>query len=79
MPIVSSVFAQTLGHDLVAVQPMTQPNLFYLDPLYQPVEELTVYGDGSWSLGNTFDSVIGVRTHLKKHKFSKSIIGRSRP
>tara|TARA_R110000751_G_scaffold37156_3_gene90317 strand:- start:210 stop:620 length:411 start_codon:yes stop_codon:yes gene_type:complete len=55
--------------DLVLVQPMNVPqgNLFYFDYNYGPMEEPMVYDDGSWSMGNTFDGVIGIKSEIKPH------------
>jgi len=54
--------------DLVLVQPMNVPqgNLFYN---YGPMEEPMVYDDGSWSMGNTFEGVIGIKSEIKPHTF----------
>ena len=59
----------TIDQDLVAIQPMDAPqgNLFYLDYNYGPIEEPVVYDDGSWSMGNTFDGVIGIKSEIKQH------------
>lgn len=58
----------TLAQDLVAVHPMApQGNLFYLDYNYGPVEEPIVYDDGSWSMSNTFEGVIGIKSEIKQH------------
>ena len=56
-----------IAQDLVPVQPMDAPqgNLFYL--VYDPIEEPVVYDDGSWSMGNTFDGVIGIKSEIKPH------------
>ncbi len=58
-----------IAQDLVPVQPMDAPqgNLFYLDYNYGPIEEPVVYDDGSWSMGNTFDGVIGIKSEIKQH------------
>jgi len=55
--------------DLALVQPMNVPqdNLFYFDYNYGPMEEPMVYDDGSWSMGNTFDGVIGIKSEIKPH------------
>ena len=42
-------------------------NLFYFDYNYGPIEEPVVYDDGSWSMGNTFDGVIGIKSEIKPH------------
>lgn len=58
----------TLAQDLVAVHPMApQGNLFYFDYNYGPVEEPIVYDDGSWSMSNTFEGVIGIKSEIKQH------------
>ena len=58
-----------ITQDLVPVQPMDAPqgNLFYFDYNYGPIEEPVVYDDGSWSMGNTFDGVIGIKSEIKQH------------
>jgi len=58
-----------IAQDLVAIQPMDAPqgNLFYFDYNYGPIEEPVVYDDGSWSMGNTFDGVIGIKSEIKQH------------
>ena len=55
--------------DLALVQPMNVPqdNLFYFDYNYGPMEEPMVYDDGSWSMGNTFEGVIGIKSEIKQH------------
>jgi len=57
----------TIAQDLVTVQPMgmSEGRLFYFDPQLAEIEHPTVYNDGSWSLGNTFESIIGVKMELK--------------
>lgn len=59
----------TISQDLVAVPPMDAPqgNLFYFDYNYGPVEEPIVYDDGSWSMSNTFEGVIGIKSEIKQH------------
>jgi hypothetical protein len=61
--------ANTIAQDLVAIQPMDAPqgNLFYFDYNYGPIEEPVVYDDGSWSMGNTFEGVIGIKSEIKQH------------
>ena len=55
--------------DLMTVQPMDAPqgNLFYFDYNYGPMEEPIVYEDGSWSMSNTFEGVIGIKSEIKHH------------
>ena len=55
--------------DLALVHPMNVPqdNLFYFDYNYGPVEEPIVYDDGSWSMSNTFEGVIGIKSEIKQH------------
>lgn len=57
----------TIAQDLVPVQPMGIPEvrLFYFEPQLAAIEHPTVYDDGSWSLGNTFESIIGIKMELK--------------
>lgn len=59
----------TLAQDLVAIQPMDAPqgNLFYFDYNYGPMEEPIVYDDGSWSMDNIFEGVIGIKSEIKQH------------
>jgi len=59
----------TIAQDLIPVQPMDAPqgNLMYLDYNYGPMEEPVVYDDGSWSMSNTFDGVIGIKSEIKPH------------
>lgn len=59
----------TISQDLVAVPSMDAPqgNLFYFDYNYGPVEEPIVYDDGSWSMSNTFEGVIGIKSEIKQH------------
>lgn len=59
----------TIAQDLVAIQSMDAPqgNLFYFDYNYGPVEEPIVYDDGSWSMSNTFEGVIGIKSEIKQH------------
>ena len=55
--------------DLMTVQPIydTQGNLFYFDYNYGPMDEPVVYEDGSWSMSNTFEGVIGIKSEIKHH------------
>ena len=55
--------------DLMTVQPMGAPqgNLFYFDYNYGPIEEPIVYDDGSWSMDNIFEGVIGIKSEIKQH------------
>jgi len=59
----------TIAQDLVTVQPMGGPqgNLFYYDYNYGAIEEPIVYGDGSWSIGDTFEGSIGIKSEIKLH------------
>ena len=61
--------ANTIVQDLVAIQPMDAPqgNLFYFDYNYGPMEEPIVYEDGSWSMDNIFEGVIGIKSEIKQH------------
>lgn len=60
----------TIAQDLVTVQPLGPPNrqLFYFDFQYGTPDP-KVYGDGSWSLGNSFESSIGFKIEILPHKF----------
>jgi len=59
----------TIAQDLVTVQPMGGPqgNLFYYDYNYGAIEEPIVYDDGSWSIGDTFEGSIGIKSEIKLH------------
>jgi len=59
----------TIAQDLVTVQPMGGPqgNLFYYDYNYGAIEEPVVYDDGSWSIGDTFEGSIGIKSEIKPH------------
>ena len=46
-----------------------QGRLFYFDPQLAAIEHPIVYDDGSWSLGNTFEGVIGIKIEIKPHTF----------
>ena len=61
--------ANTIAQDLVTVQPMGGPqgNLFYYDYNYGAIEEPVVYDDGSWSIGDTFEGSIGIKSEIKLH------------
>jgi hypothetical protein len=69
LPIARRVAAQTMALDLIPVQPMENATggLFYFQP--QIVGEPTVFDDGSWYLGNTFESVF-IQSTIKNHEFS---------
>ena len=58
-----------IAQDLIPVQPMDLPRglHLYFDYSYGPIEEPVVYDDGSWSIGNTFDGVIGIKSEIKPH------------
>ena len=43
--------------------------LHYLDYVYSEPKAPTVYDDGSWSMGNTFEGVIGIKSEIKPHTF----------
>lgn len=61
-----------ITQDLVTVQPLNEPQgrLFYFDFQYEGTEPYpNVYGDGSWSIGNTFESSIGFKIEILPHKF----------
>ena len=69
--VIQHIRANTLAQDLVAVQPLGAPigRLMYLDYNYGPIEEPVVYKDGSWSFGNLFEGVIGIKSEIKSHTF----------
>lgn len=69
--VIQHIRANTIAQDLVAVQPMGAPigRLMYLDYNYGPIEEPVVYKDGSWSFGNLFEGVIGIKSEIKSHTF----------
>lgn len=60
----------TISQDLITVQPIGLPTgqLFYFDFHYETPDP-KVYDDGSWSLGNTFESSIGFKIEIKPFKF----------
>ena len=61
-----------ITQDLITVQPLNEPQgrLFYFDFQYEETEPYpNVYGDGSWSLGNHFESSIGFKLEILPHKF----------
>jgi hypothetical protein len=64
-------FANTIVQDLVPVQPLDLPlgRLHYLDYVYSEPKDPTVYDDGSWSMGNTFEGVIGIKSEIRPHTF----------
>lgn len=61
----------TIAQDLMDVQPMGGPQgrLFYYDFTFDNLGDPKVYDDGSWSLGNTFEGVIGIKSEIKSHEF----------
>jgi hypothetical protein len=56
---------------LNTIQPLIEPQgqLFYLDFQYGDlvVEKPKIYSDGSWSIGNTFESAIGINIKISPH------------
>lgn len=42
--------------------------LFYYDFTFDYLGDPKVYDDGSWSLGNSFEGVIGIKSEIKLHK-----------
>ncbi len=67
--VIQHIRANTLAQDLVGVQPIDGPpgRLMYFDYNYGPMEEPVVYEDGSWSMSNTFEGVIGIKSEIKHH------------
>jgi len=67
--IIENIGGNTMVRDLVTVQPMGGPqgNLFYYDYNYGVIEEPVVYDDGSWSIGNTFEGSVGIKSEIKLH------------
>ena len=63
----------TITQDLVTVQPLDLPRgeLLYFDfqMTINEIKEPKVYSDGSWSLGNTFESSIGFKSEIRPFKF----------
>jgi hypothetical protein len=61
----------TIKQNLVTIQPLIEPQgqLFYLDFQYDDlvVEKPKIYNDGSWSIGNTFESAIGINIKINPH------------
>lgn len=69
---INAVNMGEMGIDVVTVQPLEFPTggLFYMDFHYDNrVSEPKVYDDGSWSMGNTFEGVIGIKSEIKPHTF----------
>lgn len=61
-----------ITQELITVQPLNEPQgrLFYFDFQYEYTEPYpNVYGDGSWSLKNIFESSIGFKIEILPHKF----------
>ena len=58
-------------NNLIDVNPLTEPSgrFFYFDFDYGETEQPFTYDDGSWSFGNTFEGVIGIKSKIKPHKF----------
>lgn len=58
-----------MTRDLVPVLPLGEPrsNPFYYDYNYGAIEEPVVYDDGSWSIGDTFEGSIGIKSEIKLH------------
>lgn len=61
----------TITQDLVEVRPLNPPTggLFYFDFQYDDISEPNVYDDGSWSIGNTFEGIIGIKSEIKSFTF----------
>tara|TARA_R110002020_G_scaffold113236_2_gene260285 strand:- start:28096 stop:28536 length:441 start_codon:yes stop_codon:yes gene_type:complete len=59
----------TIAQDLIPAQPMDAPQgrLMYFDYPLPNLETPIVYTDGSWSMSNTFDGVIGIKSEIKPH------------
>jgi hypothetical protein len=57
-------------NELIHVEPLFSPqgNLLYYDFQFQNITDPIVYGDGSWSYENSFESVIGIKSEIKQHK-----------
>lgn len=56
-------------NELVDVEYMGAPlgNPFYYDFQFQNITDPIVYEDGSWSMSNTFEGVIGIKSEIKHH------------
>jgi len=73
--IVHQLQQYTIAQDLVPVQPLfdaPQGRLMYFDYQFDLNENFRnpiVYKDGSWSEGNTFEGVIGIKSEIKSHTF----------
>lgn len=67
--LLENIRDNTIAQDLVPVQPMNLPRgqLMYFDYSYGPIEEPVVYDDGSWSMSNTFEGTIGIKSEIKPH------------
>lgn len=60
----------TIRYDLIDVDTIERHRggLFYYDFTFDNLGDPKVYDDGSWSLGNTFEGVIGIKSEIKSHK-----------
>jgi hypothetical protein len=67
----NNIRANIIAQDLISIQPVGGPpgTLFYYNFSFGEIENPTIYGDGCWSVGNTFNSSIGIDIDLKSHKF----------
>lgn len=67
----NNIRANIIAQDLISIQPVGGPpgTLFYYNFSFDEIENPTIYGDGCWSVGNTFNSSIGIDINLKSHKF----------
>ena len=59
LPVARRVMAQTVGLDLVPVQPLPLPDLNFLDYLYAPNQDYTALpNEEGWFTNGTFDSLL---------------------
>lgn len=61
----------TIRYDLIDTDTIERPRggLFYYDFTFDDLGIPKVYDDGSWSFGNSFEGVIGIKSEIKLHKF----------
>jgi hypothetical protein len=59
----------TLGNELTELDPLNTPRngLLYYNFPFEEIEDPVIYNDGSWSMANNFDGVIGIRSEIKPH------------
>lgn len=69
LPVARRVMAQTVGLDLVPVQPLPLPDLNFLDYLYAPNQDYTALpNEEGWFTNGTFDSLL-IKTDMQPFHF----------